>query len=605
MVDGTSNSHSLYSKKIHALTCKLAGMSPSWAAAVVIVITAVSLTAIGCSIDESATPTPATVSTMTLAPSATPTPNSDSTSTPLATPTEIPSQTEVPVHYDPDYSGFLRFAIPEGPPHYDPHLTVSSALSSWGAGLAYSRLLKFDTSTSHTSIICDLCKSWEQTNPLTFRFKIRDDVRWHQISPPLGRSLTAQDIAFSLNRMATEGYANASILSNINEINALGDKELLIRLHAPDSELLEKLADSHSRIVAHETVETHGDLRLGPSVGTGPWIATEVRPDFTQLIANPDYHIGNIPYLDGIEIQVMPSQSVRVAGVRSKVIDIAQANYDLIESAREVFSEINWIGVDNPAAGIEIAINTNRKPMNSRLLRTAMMLTWAPAEDPHGYRPTTDNSNPTPQNQLSSLGLPTIDSIVPIEVQFEFDNRLNDLDKAKTILLEGDLTVAENVLIKVGDYGHHYINQAHLLAEGLASIGINAEIEKISTRIFGDEVWLAGDYDIMVGAPPPVSSTTGYLFAVHHSNGSWNTTGYINSEIDRLIETQAQEYDPTKRARILTEIQHLILDGSHRFISTYRTNHWMFWDYVKDFNPKTPKGDTEFLTRIWLKPIEN
>ena len=99
---------------------------------------------------------------------------------------------------------------------------------------------------------------------------------------------------------------------------------------------------------------------------------------------------------------------------------------------------------------------------------------------------------------------------------------------------------------------------------------------------------------------PPVSSTTAYLFAVHHSDGPWNTTGYSDPEIDRLIEAQAREYDPVKRGGLLLDIQLKILAGSHRFIAQTRTTHWMFWDYVNDFAPFTPRGDTDFLTKVWM-----
>ena len=129
---------------------------------------------------------------------------------------------------------------------------------------------------------------------------------------------------------------------------------------------------------------------------------------------------------------------------------------------------------------------------------------------------------------------------------------------------------------------------------------LRAEVDRVSTRQFGDDVWIGGDYDIFVGSPPPISSTTSYLFAVHHSDGPWNTTGYADPEIDRLIEAQAREYDPISRGKLLVELQRLILKGSHRYFSATRTTYWMWWDYVHDFNPQTPLGDSDFLTKVWL-----
>jgi ABC-type transport system substrate-binding protein len=420
-----------------------------------------------------------------------------------------------------------------------------------------------------------------------------------QNNPPLnGRPLTAQDIVYSLNRQATPGYPNSALLSNISEITAVGEHEILIRLHSPDSEVLEKLADAHSRIVAQAAVEMHGDLRPGPTVGTGPWFASEVHSDVTRLIINPDYYDTDLPYLDGLDIQVIPSGSVRAAGMRTKILDVAQASFEAIDDARTLFDEINWVGIENPAAGVEIMMNSTRSPLDKLAVREALMLTITA-----GVNPATPGSGIPAEDPSNStgitLGLPLLMPQWQITPN-NFPTRFNDLAKANTLLATAGLEPTDNVIIRVGEFGDEYIDQANAIATGLAAVGIRAEVERVSTRVFGDEVWTTGDYDIAVGTPPPVSSTTAYLFSVHHSNGPWNTTGYADPELDRLIEAQAREYDSTKRGELLLEIQQRILTGSHRFIAQTRTTHWMFWNYVHDFQPNTPRGDTDFLTKVWL-----
>ncbi|MCZ6538515.1 MAG: ABC transporter substrate-binding protein [Chloroflexi bacterium] len=493
---------------------------------------------------------------------------------------------------DLERGGVLRFAVPQGPPHMDPHLTVSSALLTWGAGQSYSRLFKFDTAGDSSVVVCDLCSSWEQSGPVTFLIKLREDVRWQNLPPLNGRRLTAQDVVFSLNRQATPGLPNAAILSNFSEFTAVSEFELIVRLAAPDSETLEKLADSHSRIVAPEAVAVNGDLRRGPTVGTGPWITSEAQSDRTSLLVNPGYFDDQLPYLDALDIQVVPSEQTRAAGMRTRIIDIAQTGFAEIVDATDTFDDIEWTGISNPAAGVEITLNTGRSPMDSLAVREAMMLTW----DPGAW-----NREFWDDQAGLSVGLPGPGANVGQQLPATaFSNRFNDLSGATARISSASPGSTDNVVIKVGEFGQEYIDQAFAMADGLASVGIRAEVERVSTRNFGDEVWIGGDYDIAVGAPPPVSSTTGYLFAVHHSDGPWNSTGYADPEIDRLIEAQAREYDPSKREKLLVDLQRRILDGSHRFISATRTTYWMWWDYVHDFNPRTPRGDSDFLTRVWL-----
>ncbi|KAA1301532.1 MAG: hypothetical protein EGP04_06800 [SAR202 cluster bacterium] len=533
----------------------------------------------------------------------TPTAKSKLTSDPIATLfATITSATPKPTIRPPknlERGGTLRFAVPEGPPHTDPHLTVSSGLLTWGTGQSYSRLFKFDLNNGGPVVVCDLCSSWTLSTPITLNIKLRGDINWQDIPPLNGRTVTAQDIVFSLKRQATNEYPNASLLSSVADFTAIGDSDIVIRLLTPDSEILEKLADSHSRIVAPEVVKANGDLRRGPTIGSGPWITTESQADMTRLIVNPSYY-GDIPYLDGLDIQVMPGQGTRVAGMRSKILDVAQADWSLISDATEKFEEIEWIGISNSAAGIEIAMNTARTPIDRQDVRKAMMLAWDPLIADLMQEDATENED----YPSISLGLPLLNPDWQLSTT-DLGNRFNDPKQASTILSSTEGVPPEGLTIKVGEYGSEYIDMAQHMVEELTSAGIQTKLERVSTRTFGDEVWVNGNYDIFVGAPLPISSTTGYLFAIHHSDGPWNTTGYSNPEIDRLITAQAEEYRPDKRAEILLEIQQKILGGSHRFIIKKRSTYWMWWDYVENFNPMTPRGDSHFLTQVWLSQTES
>ena len=525
--------------------------------------------------------------------------NSDPTATPFATITSAAPKPTIRPPKNLERGGTLRFAVPEGPPHTDPHLTVSSGLLTWGTGQSYSRLFKFDLNNGGPVVVCDLCSSWTLSTPITLNIKLRGDINWQDIPPLNGRTVTAQDIVFSLQRQATNEYPNASLLSSVAEFTAIGDSDIVIRLLTPDSEILEKLADSHSRIVAPEVVKANGDLRRGPTIGSGPWITTESQADMTRLIVNPSYY-GDIPYLDGLDIQVMPGQGTRVAGMRSKILDVAQADWSLISDATEKFEEIEWIGISNSAAGIEIAMNTARSPIDRQDVRKAMMLAWDPLIADLMQEDATENED----YPSISLGLPLLNPDWQLSTT-DLGNRFNDPKQASTILSSTEGVPPEGLTIKVGEYGSEYIDMAQHMVEELTSAGIQTKLERVSTRTFGDEVWVNGNYDIFVGAPLPISSTTGYLFAIHHADGPWNTTGYSNPEIDRLITAQAEEYRPNKRAEILLEIQQKILDGSHRFIIKKRSTYWMWWDYVENFNPMTPRGDSHFLTQVWLSQTES
>ena len=353
---------------------------------------------------------------------------SDAIATPFATITSATRKPTIPPPKNLERGGTLRFAVPEGPPHTDPHLTVSSGLLTWGTGQSYSRLFKFDLNNGGPVVVCDLCSSWTLSTPITLNIKLRGDINWQDIPPLNGRTVTAQDIVFSLKRQATNEYPNASLLSSVADFTAIGDSDIVIRLLTPDSEILEKLADSHSRIVAPEVVKANGDLRRGPTIGSGPGITTESQADMTRLIVNPSYY-GDIPYLDGLDIQVMPGQGTRVAGMRSKILDVAQADWSLISDATEKFEEIGWIGISNSAAGIEIAMNTARTPIDRQDVRKAMMLAWDPLIADLMQEDATENED----YPSISLGLPLLNPDWQLSTT-DLGNRFNDPKQASTIL---------------------------------------------------------------------------------------------------------------------------------------------------------------------------
>ena len=51
------------------------------------------------------------------------------------------------------------------------------------------------------AIAGQLAESWENPDPLTYIFKIRDGVFWHDKAPVNGRQLTAHDVAYSWQRL--------------------------------------------------------------------------------------------------------------------------------------------------------------------------------------------------------------------------------------------------------------------------------------------------------------------------------------------------------------------------------------------------------------------
>ena len=154
--------------------------------------------------------------------------------------------------------------------------------------------------------------------------------------------------------------------------------------------------------------------------------------------------------------------------------------------------------------------------------------------------------------------------------------------------------------VRVGLFDSRYVNFSERVAEALTDMGAATFVEEVTTRQFADEVWLGGEFDLFLGARPPVTSLNDYLLSVYHSRGAWNTTGVIDPELDALIEQQATELEAASRRELVLDIQRRIAGDAYRFSPASTIARWVAWPAIGGFNPTTPRMDNTFLSRVTL-----
>ena len=294
--------------------------------------------------------------------------------------------------------------------------------------------------------------------------------------------------------------------------------------------------------------------------------------------------------LDGINVSIIEDEQTRTTALRTGQLDLIQPDLPDLIAATERFDELRWTRSHDPAAGIEVAFNTTRNYLTNQFFREAVLYTWAPnglIDDLHNGQ------------SFISAGLPLYNPewLLPAP---EIDAFFNDRTKVLSLLDGVNLPRGIMINIRVGQFGDEYTATALSLAEAINRLGAIASLEAVSTRTFGEEIWNEGDYDIYVGAPPPLSSATSALFAIHHSGGPWNTTGYSTAELDSLIELQAVETDPIVRGELMLEIQREIFRGAHIFRPAASVSHWLWWSHLRNVAPTTYRSDSTWLSRLWL-----
>jgi peptide/nickel transport system substrate-binding protein len=202
----------------------------------------------------------------------------------------------------PRRGGTLRY-VWQGTSHLDVHQdSISGGQRIISA--TYNRLLRFqDKEQIPEPDIAE--KMPEQPDQTTFIFKIRDGVKFHDKPPVAGRALTAQDVAFSLNRARTKDplYVHAGDLVNIDKIEAVDNSTLRVTTKSPDAIILTTLAGYQFIMIAPETVEKFGNLKTADAtIGTGPFMVKNFSPDTgAEMVRHPTYWEKDQPYLDGMK----------------------------------------------------------------------------------------------------------------------------------------------------------------------------------------------------------------------------------------------------------------------------------------------------------------
>ena len=99
----------------------------------------------------------------------------------------------------PVYGGHLTILNAAYPEVWDPHI-AGTLFALAAIGPVYNQVVEFNP-LNPKEIIGDLAQSWEVTEAgSTYIFHLHDNVKWWD-----GKDLTAEDVAFSLQRMIEPG----------------------------------------------------------------------------------------------------------------------------------------------------------------------------------------------------------------------------------------------------------------------------------------------------------------------------------------------------------------------------------------------------------------
>lgn len=432
-------------------------------------------------------------------------------------------------------------------------------LTSIAEGLFY-----FDENNEVQPLIAE---SYEQTDNLTYIYKIREDVNFSD-----GSKLTADDVVFSLERH--RDLSNPSELAwmfdKVDTIEKTGDYEVTVQLKSPDPTWQDTLATSAGLIISKAYWEEHQNdfgTAKGGIVASGPYVLSDWKPGVQIELSENENYWNKDSSLDFKKIifKYIADTSVLKSSVQSGQVDITA------DLTADECKELK----DSGSANIQVvrsfycnflSFNTSKAPFNDKNVRKAI----AYAVDKTSI---SDNLYKGEYGAAAN-GLLFDDTIINVEHE-SWDRYFDDvekydydLEKAKDYLKKSsvpdgfDATLIYNINNSADEIA------ALAIQENLAELNIHITLEgitrsEINTQRYGGTE--ARTYDLMftgwLSDYPDVTGTIVPLFLSENNGaGGSNWFEYQNSAYDSLIADQNSASDTKERAEILQSALDIIVD---------------------------------------------
>ncbi len=471
-----------------------------------------------------------------------------------------------------------------------------------------------------------LAESWEQPDPLTIIFKVRQGVHWHNKPPMNGRELTAQDIEYNYHRLLGLGSGFTEVSEGIpggltdvvfESITATDNWTVVFTLKEPHLDALRIILDDHYvHIYPPEVIKEHGDATDWRNlVGTGPFMLTErVEGSSITWTKNPDYWgydekypQNRLPYVDEIRSPIMPEEATYLAALRSGRVDwLGHVNVirsvDQAESLQRSNPEIDlWtiFGASTTATGL----NVSMAPFNDIRVRKAMQmaLDLETINDVYfkGYGDT------TPHGQMGDAG---IGYFIPFEEWPEEVKKgyMYDPAGAEALLDEaGYPRGADGIRFKpvFTESARYDLSFRELLASYWRDIGVDIEI-KVYQSAERSAIRKARTFEMIYhemaygSIANPLSGPSRFLSTV-----PYNSVAAEDPVYDAMYEAAAAATTIEEQQRLVKELDMYAIE-----------RHWAVWaiaaptfeavqPWVKGYNGELQLGgiDVNFvLARLWI-----
>jgi ABC-type transport system substrate-binding protein len=491
----------------------------------------------------------------------------------------------------PKTGGRLRELNTSEPDQYDPHrdagypgLIVMSAVYN---GLLRTRLPIGEDFKVEPDLVDAMP---EQPDDKTYIFRLRDGTKWQPVAPTNGRDVTSDDIKKNFERMVTNkpDFVLRPMFELIDKIETPDKKTVKVTLKEPYGQFIVNNADIWAKVIPPELYD--GDQAKLKPVGSGPFIFKDAKQGVGQTLdKNPNYFRKGQPYVDGIDLTLVPDPNAAAAAFKAGNLDTYIGGPTAIMNQLQAdYPDANYnkrFSVMNP-----VMINNSQAPFND--LRVRQALYYAMDTDlitKLGWEGLAEQGQPIPvwlkRYQLAKEKIP-----------------VRDVKKAKDLLSaagKSNLSFTN----KTFQTGSTYFGTLQF-QQSLKEAGITMDIKELEWADWRLNVYGAkGDFEVTIGGEFDYISPDRQLYNAFYSTGSANNRHVKDSALDKLLVDARRELDATKAVDRYKAVGQYLVDNAisvwmPQGISWVATQKWVkgwFWQYSAG-----ALFERDFMDEVWM-----
>ena len=437
----------------------------------------------------------------------------------------------------------------------DPHFFAAFPTGSSHEYL-YDKLVVLDEKLKVTP---SLAQSWKLVDDLTWEFRLRKGVTFHDGSP-----FTADDVLFTIERVPNvpnSPNSFAQFTRGIEKVTKVDDHTIVIRTKAPSPQLPNDLANVW--IVSSKAAKgaTTADFNSGKAaIGTGPYKLVEWVNGERLVVERNDRYWGPKPHWAKVTERVIAKDPTRLAALLSGEVDAIDAvpiqDLDRLRKDgrfalyRGAAALVHYVALDSARDVSPFVTAKDGKPLGSNPLkdpRVRKALSLAINRDLIAKR--IMEGSAIPASQLLPAEFPgASQSLKP-----------DPYSPAQAQALLKEAGRGEGFRIVLHATADRYPNDssvAQAIAQMWARVGLKAEVETLPGSVFFSRASRQefSAFAAQYGAEEAANSLRALVASFDRAKGfgTANRTRYSNPVVDSLLTESNETMDAELRNQKLT-----------------------------------------------------